>query len=205
MFKIFALVLVVFVFKFSPILAQNTDSNSPNNQSSLEKVSPAPSDINRQNLIDTVKEDVKEKKEMWLEKKAEVRVRAMEQVRTNSGKVLERYRLVVSRYENLILRIEKRIELEKALGKDTSEAEILLAEVKIEVSKILPVVEEANLKLSAVNEDSSEVDIKTVIGEVRNTMKAQKEILVTVKQNLRKIISILQALSVEKETDNGTN
>jgi len=193
---------VVFVLTAFPAFAQvNSYGNSL--KDSVEKVAPAPSDINRENLQNTVREAVKEQKGVWLQKTAEVRSQVMEKLRFRGGAVILRYKAVISRYETLISRIEKRVELEKAQGRDTSAVEASLSKVKADVDKIKPSVDLAVFRLEAINENSSAEEIHAVVKEVKDILKAEKENLVTLKQSIRKLIADVHALSLENKAVNG--
>lgn len=151
---------------------------------------PAPADINRKNL--------------WSQKRVELRSQIMGKIKSNSLTVVERYKAVIARYETLIARIEKRVVQEKALGRDTSAVEVSLLEVKATVEKIKPSIDLAASKLSGLSENSSEEEIKAAIKEARDILRTQKENLVTLKQSIRKLIADVHALSVESKGTNGT-
>lgn len=165
---------------------------------------PAPADINRENLKNTLKEEVKTQKEAWSQKRTEIRSQVMGKIKSNSLMVVKRYQAVIARYETLIARIEKRIAQEKVLGRDTSAVEASLSEVKATVEKIKPSIDLAASKLSGLSENSSEEEIKVAIKEARDILKTQKENLVTLKQSIRKLIADVHALSVESKGTNGT-
>lgn len=148
----------------------------------------------RDEIMNTFREEVKEKNDSWLQKKLEVRTQVMTRVRANIGVVGKRYLTALDRYEELVARIEARVAIEKAKGIDTSSIEASLATVKAEIAALRPVLEGIVSKLDVLNENSSQEEIVAGIKEVRDSLKEQKESLKAIHEELKTIVSDLRIL-----------
>jgi len=190
--------LLFFVITVSFCFAQNASpGNNPANTTSVgnnEIKNEVKNAGEKTELMNTFKEAVAEKKDAWSQKRVEIRSQVMTRVRANVGVVGKRYLAAIARYENMVARIEARIQIEKAKGADTSSIEVSLLDVKNRLSAVKSVLETTIPAMEPIDETSSGEDITGVIKEVRDALKEQKTVLKTIHEDLKKIVLDLRSL-----------
>ena len=127
---------------------------------------------------DETKKKVQETKETWQQKKLETRVKVIEKVKFHGSIMIKRYEAAVSRFENIILRIEKRVESARSGGIDTSKIETSLSAVKAKIESTKSSLALARSSIESISPQGDENQIKSG-ANLFNRMKKLPEITKT--------------------------
>lgn len=177
---------------------------SSTSYSYTENVTP---NANRDDMQKKVQEqkEIKETKETWQQKKLEIRVKIIERIRSHGGTIIKRYEAAVGRFENIILRIEKRVELAKPKGIDTSNIESSLSAVKAKIESTKSSLALAKSSIESISPQGDESQIKSVIEQIRTILKTEKQNLIDLHQSLKLVVTQLKTINGNGNTTTTAN
>jgi len=144
---------------------------------------------------DETKKKVQETKETWQQKKLETRVKVIEKVKFHGSIMIKRYEAAVSRFENIILRIEKRVESARSGGIDTSKIETSLSAVKAKIESTKSSLALARSSIESISPQGDENQIKSVIEQVKTILKTEKQNLIDLHQSLKLVVTELKTIN----------
>lgn len=138
--------------------------------------------------------ETKEQKETWQQKKLETRVKVVEKVRSHGETMIKRYEAAVSRFENIILRIEKRVAVAKSKGTDTSSIDSSLSAVKAKIESTRSSLALAKVSIESVSPQGEGNQIKSAIEQVKAILKIEKQNLIDLHQSLKLVVTELKTI-----------
>ena len=144
---------------------------------------------------DETKKKVQETKETWQQKKLETRVKVIEKVKFHGSIMIKRYEAAVSRFENIILRIEKRVESARSGGIDTSKIEASLSAIKAKIESTKSSLALARSSIESISPQGDENQIKSVIEQVKTILKTEKQNLIDLHQSLKLVVTELKTIN----------
>lgn len=190
--------VLFFIFFSYPVYAQMQGpgaGNTPFNATDAAALNEANEKLNKEEDKNQAREKVQEKKEAWQEKKLEVRARVIQRMKLHGTTMFTRYEAAVERLDNIVLRIENRVELEKEKGADTSTIEASIAGVKVQISDINNSLNDAKSVIETITPEGDENEIRSVISQVKDILKGEKQKLIDIHQSLKLIVTQLKTLA----------